>query len=910
MNATLDRLDADTHARILEGGIIPKSGINEALSHERPKAIILGGQPGAGKGGLVRTTKAELAFDVVPIDPDALRDFHPDVARFRSETPYTWSGRTHADASAWADELLEATVKGRKNLIFDTTLSNGEWAAGLIDDLQAKGYDVEVRAIAAHRLESELGVEKRFTEKLDLEGHARYVPASARDAIYGKLGASLDTIHASTGVPIRIFDREGTELYDSRTDPRAPGVALEQGREARAQSPDITRRLRDGWREQVDWHRDLPDRLAANPRVAPDVAGRVLQQRAGEGVEARVADTARQAFELDHRVRIVPTRLRAGTALGVAGLALDLLDAAQTQHAARSLRGRGNDTAADSQVLHYGARTLGGFAGAGAGFVAGAAAGAETGPGLLLAGTIGGIAGAVAGDELAAWMDHRAIYNQTDRQGHTWTFDPERPDLGWRRRAPVDGTQDGVDNARRESLRASPLLEAELDFQAARTSVGLVLGSPPVPRDPFSQAAGEGDTPGVSAAPWVRTEAGHWERTVMLGYAERGLAPTRTERATPERAAELEQAAARTVLENSERAAPAIAARFEATYRQNGWARFGPLPEAVRHARDDIDTLVASDGRTYSRRGAGEWISDGLLTDSRARGRLHEELEATRTVLAARLSPGQEIPMPAPVTEAERLRDVVAGAYRNAGIELGAGVLDERAAAVARTWREHGLDAQTTALRVSAAGGPIGADSPLESLRLDADGRTYRLAATTYPDAMRERTGEPPVPEPAGPRDAPAPSRGARVERLRAEQETADRPARPLLADDPSHPGHATFQRIHDWVRGTGHWDDEKSRNIAAALYREQVSNPLVRRVDQVTGGLGRDGAENVFAIYAPYGEREPRFHVQVDGRIASHQPAQQSLQQADELERRMNLQTQEQALQKAMEPAGQAMAR
>lgn len=114
--------------------------------------------------------------------------------------------------------------------------------------------------------------------------------------------------------------------------------------------------------------------------------------------------------------------------------------------------------------------------------------------------------------------------------------------------------------------------------------------------------------------------------------------------------------------------------------------------------------------------------------------------------------------------------------------------------------------------------------------------------------------------------------------------DTSQRATNPVLANDPAHPDHATFNRIHAWVRGTGQWDDEKSLNVASALYREQADAPLVKRVDQVTGGLGRDGAQNVFAVYAPHGDKGPFFRAQVDGREAALQPAQQSLQQAEQI--------------------------
>ncbi|MCC8616814.1 XVIPCD domain-containing protein [Xanthomonas vesicatoria] len=130
-----------------------------------------------------------------------------------------------------------------------------------------------------------------------------------------------------------------------------------------------------------------------------------------------------------------------------------------------------------------------------------------------------------------------------------------------------------------------------------------------------------------------------------------------------------------------------------------------------------------------------------------------------------------------------------------------------------------------------------------------------------------------------------------------------------ILADNPAHPDHQTYARILDWVKGTGNWSDEESRNVSAALYKQQVDDPLLKRVDRVTGGLGNDGAQNVVAIYAPHGvDKAPQFHAHVDGREASQQPAQQSLQQAevikqDQVRQQQMEQTQQQTAQQEQGP-------
>ncbi|KAB7766952.1 zeta toxin family protein [Xanthomonas sp. LMG 12461] len=92
-------LDDETHKKIFRQDILTREQFLEATSQDRPKAIILAGQPGAGKGGLADMAERELDGNTVKVDPDELREFHPQVNGFRNAHPYTWSGLTHPDAS-------------------------------------------------------------------------------------------------------------------------------------------------------------------------------------------------------------------------------------------------------------------------------------------------------------------------------------------------------------------------------------------------------------------------------------------------------------------------------------------------------------------------------------------------------------------------------------------------------------------------------------------------------------------------------------------------------------------------------------------------------------------------------------------------------------------------------------------
>jgi hypothetical protein len=821
------RLSKDEHERIFREEVLPEARLDKLTPQEHPRAIVLAGQPGAGKGGLVHAIRREFDGDILVVDPDAQRGRHPEAKRWQGESPYNGPQRTNSDAGAWASELRDQGAGHRVNMVVDTTLGDARSASRMIRGLQAAGYEVEVRAMAAHRLESEHGVDARFTKDIDVKGYGRHVPEEYRQRVYNNLPDNLNQVAAETGIPIRIFNREGTELYDSRTDARPPGQALEEAREARVKDPNITHDLRDGWREQQAWHRDLPETLANNPKVDPPTRENLLAERSANHVTESVERTAREAVEVDHVARVRPARIHAGAALGIAGLALDAYDAADSVRAANRLHGEGNATAAESELIHFGSRTVGGFAGAGLGATVGAAAGVETGPGLFVTGAIGGVAGVFAGDKIAEWTDNRRIYNQDDRQGNTWTHDPEHPALGWQRKAPIDASNDNIENPMRGTLRASPALANELNYKSSSTSVELVLGGPPAQRGPFVQPANASDSPSLSPAYWTRDgDSGEWRREVVLAFAERGLSPKRTDVAEPERAAELDRAAAQTVLQNAANSPAAIAARYEDTYLRNGWAAHGEMPQAVRNARTDVDTLVASDDNRYQRRADGEWISTGLIYNSVATGNLREELDATREVLQAKLPPPQAVQAPAPMTEDARLRDTVAGAYANAGVVPSAERIEAGAIAVRATMAANGLDPDTTALALRpGANGRYDQDSPIASMRLEADGKTYVIAAvTTTEDIQHAQAGKPTTPTAA---DRP-------VEPVRDDTPSPSREGAALRLNDALHPNHAMFATLLDTVHARDRGQDRVSDDVSLQLAGGLTAQARARGLDAI----------------------------------------------------------------------------
>lgn len=647
MSAPDSRLDHETHARLLQEKVIPNGGVNETSSQIHPKAVVLAGQPGAGKSKVSGALLREFDGDVVLVDPDELRRTHSEFVSLSQQHPYTWAGHTHEDASQWAKELRSAAIGGRRNLILDTTLGNGDSAVTLIKDLQAKGYDVEIRGVVAHRLESELGVDARFADSLNSAGFGRYVPEDVRKHVYDALPGNLDKVQAETGVQIRLYGREGAQVYDSHSDIRLPGAALEAEREARLKDPRITQSLRDGWRAQGRWHAELADTLPLNDKVSPHTAAAVFDERATLKVVEGITPNIQEARGIDHTIRVRPNMVR-GAVIG--GAAATIVEAATEGTKIADLYARDNRTGAEAALLDFGARSVGGWTGAAVGAKVGTLLGIESGPGAIVTGIIGGGLGAWGGGEIVDWIEKYQINNQADSTGRVWTFDPAHPENGWTHsEREIVGTVGTLSD--RPIYGATTLLTADaeltqqLNYQASSRAVGLRLSEPDQPINPFSIAGDASDTPSALPRSWERNpENGEWRREVVHQVLEHGIKNTTVEVADATKAAQLDEAAQGIMAFNAARSSAAFAKQYEEAYTAQGWSQYGPIPDEVIWARNHPDHVLASDGRRYQHQGDGEWLHDGWIYDSLAEGSIRDELN--RTYPQIRAIQQMEAPVP------------------------------------------------------------------------------------------------------------------------------------------------------------------------------------------------------------------------------------------------------------------------
>jgi len=211
---------------------------DNARPQDTPTAILLGGQPGAGKTPMQHQAVTEFANQggLVMIIGDDLRAELPHYTALQRADDKTAAFFTDRDSGRLVEMALADAARRRVNVLVEGTMRSPDVVAKTLTQFREAGYHTDARALAVHSELSELGILQRYVAQKESRGIGRMTTPQAHKAGFDGMLATLDqiqderiadrlTIYRRGGEILHQFDLSAPERDDA---PRARGIVEQE----------------------------------------------------------------------------------------------------------------------------------------------------------------------------------------------------------------------------------------------------------------------------------------------------------------------------------------------------------------------------------------------------------------------------------------------------------------------------------------------------------------------------------------------------------------------------------------------------------------------------------------------------------------------------------------------------------
>lgn len=187
------KLSEKEHNQVLKQ--IERTYLKGITGKEFPSIVILGGQPGCGKTGLIKHY-CETLFtddDVCIINGDDLRGFHPKSDEIFKLYDKQYANITDIDVRVWTRELLDLAVSKKVNIIFEGTMRTTQ-ICETIKKLFNEEYNIIISPMAVPLIISTYSICNRYMIAKKETGKARFVSFASHDEAYSNMITTLKQI--------------------------------------------------------------------------------------------------------------------------------------------------------------------------------------------------------------------------------------------------------------------------------------------------------------------------------------------------------------------------------------------------------------------------------------------------------------------------------------------------------------------------------------------------------------------------------------------------------------------------------------------------------------------------------------------------------------------------------------------
>ena len=211
--------------KLLEAKLDTLNKYPNAGPQEKPIAVFIVGQPGAGKSTIINSLENKDQF--IFIDADQYRNLYDDVNNLKNKDIYEYLNQSGKVSGKTVEYLIDDFSNQKYNLLIEGTLRNPDVPVHTAKLLNNKGYTSNMNVMAVKPEESKLSTIDRYLTledqkiNIDKDTLARPVDPKIHDTIAKNLPENLKKVAESNQFnTISIYTRNDGKIFEqTKPDP-------------------------------------------------------------------------------------------------------------------------------------------------------------------------------------------------------------------------------------------------------------------------------------------------------------------------------------------------------------------------------------------------------------------------------------------------------------------------------------------------------------------------------------------------------------------------------------------------------------------------------------------------------------------------------------------------------------------
>lgn len=193
-----------------------------------PQGFVLGGQPGAGKSNLLKQIENRLNGNVLIINADEFRRYHPQFDEIQAQYGDDAPKHTAEFSGKMAERVLNKALTEHYNIAIEGTFRTAETPLNTLDLMKSHGYKTAVHVQTCPKSLSWQSTIKRYDAMIKAGMTPRAVDKAHHDLVCDRLPENADTVYQSGKADeFQVYSRNGL-IFDGNTTDCLPSNYIQQ----------------------------------------------------------------------------------------------------------------------------------------------------------------------------------------------------------------------------------------------------------------------------------------------------------------------------------------------------------------------------------------------------------------------------------------------------------------------------------------------------------------------------------------------------------------------------------------------------------------------------------------------------------------------------------------------------------